>query len=717
MKIVFTSCMDAERVPEQPIWRRIAQSEEFDVLMLLGDQIYMDWGDLGASGWRELIAGKPDKGLEAFAIEMHRRYALQWGVAAFQQLICGFAGRADPARLLLTWDDHDYAWNNSLGVDGADDAHRHGVPARVKAVSSRLFGQFVQQLRGAAPGSTYPVLPENWNAPLPAGEPGDLFWSGLLGDASGPPCLLLDTRWYRQARAPDASLLGPQQAQQLRAAVAAPDAGLLVVAAGTPMAYHYLLSQQAWQAHGQPAYREYDEVLGAARRPVLFLGGDVHRNAWSGRLAQTHGGSSRVVQLLSSGAAIGSYGPKRFAPSYGVVTVPDSWATGGEVGVALWAQDKAGQWRPDPPMAPLRFGAGDWAAALHGEAQSRLDATADAQPLAILAARVRRSGANQFKQVVPAPKGIDDLDDVYANTPPDGQAYPEPLELQAQMDSDGAAELRFMGNISQGDGRPAEIQAVIRAAFARALQAQRKSVVLFLHGFGKSFVAGVAQAYGLRATFPECEPILYSWEAGRAGGVFAALTGVARAQQAAVGGEFGVREMLKAFNAVAGDAAYAGLAKVVLARSAGSLALHQALVSADINFGGQLAHVDRVLLSAPLMRWSEFKRNGSFRGLQRPVVVTRNQNDQTLAFANWFDGPGPIIGREPGFVSTGADKICLDFTGSAGVGRLHDYLCLEINPSQIAVHRALLTQKHFDPHAAAQQGLLQAAGHGIFNVH
>ena len=41
--LVFTSCMDAERAPIQPIWTQIRQREP-DVLMLLGDQIYMDWG-------------------------------------------------------------------------------------------------------------------------------------------------------------------------------------------------------------------------------------------------------------------------------------------------------------------------------------------------------------------------------------------------------------------------------------------------------------------------------------------------------------------------------------------------------------------------------------------------------------------------------------------------------------------------------------------------
>ena len=92
-KIVFTSCMDAERVPDQPVWEQI-RGEEPDVLMLLGDQIYMDWGDLGGPEWRKLIARKPVEGLQAFATEMHHRYALQWAVPGFQALICGFAGRA-----------------------------------------------------------------------------------------------------------------------------------------------------------------------------------------------------------------------------------------------------------------------------------------------------------------------------------------------------------------------------------------------------------------------------------------------------------------------------------------------------------------------------------------------------------------------------------------------------------------------------------------------
>ena len=72
MKIVFTSCMDATRVPKQPIWDEILEAKRH-VLMLLGDQNYMDWGDLFTSDWAR--AFKKDKdALEAFAAEMHRRY-------------------------------------------------------------------------------------------------------------------------------------------------------------------------------------------------------------------------------------------------------------------------------------------------------------------------------------------------------------------------------------------------------------------------------------------------------------------------------------------------------------------------------------------------------------------------------------------------------------------------------------------------------------------
>lgn len=711
-KIVFTSCMDAERVPDQPVWEQI-RGEEPDVLMLLGDQIYMDWGDLGGPEWRKLIARKPVEGLQAFATEMHHRYALQWAVPGFQALICGFAGRADPSRLLVTWDDHDYAWNNSLGVDGDDD---HCVPRPVKQVARRLFEQFLGQLRAAGQGERYPDLPADWNAPLEDENTSHLFWHGALDGAGGPECLLLDTRWHREIRAKDASILGAQQRKALCAAVSRPDAGLLVVVAGTPMNHSYQFSQQAWHDPQGFTYAEYDEALASAQRPVLFLGGDVHRNVWSGRLRKTNGTPSRVVQVLSSGAAIGRIGPKRFAPSYGVVTLPATWATAGEVTVQLRAKRRADGWQDDPAIgAPLTFNNSDWAETLHGEAESKVDAAADAAVLTVLCARPRTSShrLHEGHAVVAFSNGIKGLDAVYKNAPLEGDSYAETLELQVEPGTvDSTARLQFRGNAHHGNDREAELHTLIRGAFERARAGNKRSVVLFIHGFGKSFEASLAQAYGLRQAFPECEPILYSWEAGRAGGVLAALAGVGAARHSAEVGVHGLSVVLKAF----GGAEAHGMSKVIVARSAGSLALFEALWGQGDCFSDEIHRVQRVVLSAPLLKWSEYKRNKSFAELKTQVVVTRNRNDQTLKFADWIDGFGPMLGLEEGFGGASPGQICLDFTDSPRVGRLHDYLFLKINPAQSEINRRLMTDAVFDPLQAVEEHLLGPENAGVFHV-
>lgn len=142
MKMVFTSCMNAEQDSLQEVWNQIAE-EVPDVLMLLGDQIYMDWGDLGASKWLrklrpELAAGQMG-GLKSFAADMHQRYAAQWAVPAFRALLAAFTGRG-PDRLLVIWDDHDFAWNNSVSFDNPSlpEAYEHGVPVQVKAALDEL---------------------------------------------------------------------------------------------------------------------------------------------------------------------------------------------------------------------------------------------------------------------------------------------------------------------------------------------------------------------------------------------------------------------------------------------------------------------------------------------------------------------------------------------------------------------------------------------------
>jgi hypothetical protein len=75
MKIAFTSCIDAIDDPTQAVWGRIRNLAP-DVLVLLGDTMYMDYGiALPGSdrpvGWPRKL---PD---DVFAATMHARYKLQ----------------------------------------------------------------------------------------------------------------------------------------------------------------------------------------------------------------------------------------------------------------------------------------------------------------------------------------------------------------------------------------------------------------------------------------------------------------------------------------------------------------------------------------------------------------------------------------------------------------------------------------------------------------
>src|SRR5262245_29761877 len=128
LTIAFTSCMDADQRPQQRAWSLIA-GQQPDMLLLLGDQIYMDWGLSLARvpKWKRAIEQGGAAALDEFTAEMHRRYKAQWEVDSFQALIRSLS--SDPARrrVFVTWDEHDFAWNNAYGVGAPDLPGRHAV--------------------------------------------------------------------------------------------------------------------------------------------------------------------------------------------------------------------------------------------------------------------------------------------------------------------------------------------------------------------------------------------------------------------------------------------------------------------------------------------------------------------------------------------------------------------------------------------------------------
>ncbi len=694
MKIIFTSCMDAERVPEQVIWREIERRLP-DVLLLLGDQIYMDWGDLGESSLKKQYLKNKTKGLQAFAREMHRRYEKQWAVPDFQSCIRSLRSRRAP--LFVCWDDHDFAWNNSFRQGAADE--KHAVPTAIRHVSQRLFKQFEQHLQLNFAQDVYPDLPDNWGESL-ADDHSEVDQVKRLSsgaDAGKPttPFHLLDTRWYRTSRAlSPRTLLGEHstQRQQLMHAAKLQD-GLLIVAGGTPMKHGYLMADDGWASKTDAAlnYPEYDELLSIAQRPILYLSGDIHRNAFGGTLMRNNpagGGAlvSSVIQILASGAGIGAYGPVRFQPSFAQLTITSAADGSGTVVPLLLSLDN-GSWLETPRAPTLAFTCTAWNQVYAGESYGEPAYVIDAQPLSCITTRARN------KPYQASVKVVRDTLEAFDS----GAAAIFSKNLRADALCDAAYIAPVVTPISKtsiiisrlnASLDTASMEAVITNAFDHALRAGKKSVVFFIHGMGKTHAQAIEQAYAIRQLYPQCEPIAFTWAAGaEGGGLFAAIgqfaTTLANAKQIGIA----LRQALTTFNSV--GKAYPCLKKVVLARSAGSVALSEAVYSGNVDV---INNLDAIVLSAPLLSVSAFNIGSSvFKNAICPAWVTVNTRDSILNRADWANLKiGEVLGNTLPTNKVNPRFRYFDFSHATAVNRLHDYVFTPITHAQ-AVHAALLS--------------------------
>lgn len=327
MRIAFASCMDEEKHQRQRVWAAV-QAQAPDMLLLLGDHVYMDWG-LDAfhdeSTWRKCIDADPRAHLPRFAADMHARYANQWQVESFRALVRDVLARRGASALLLTWDDHDFAWNNASG--GSTHGTLRHVQPTVAFISRELFKQFSSVLRTPGAPDAYPAAPAFDFAALIATPPvlpeAVSPWLPLTTAAGAVPLLLLDQRSHRMSLdEPQPSLLGTAQATLLRDSVGN-GSGLLIVAGGSPMRHDKGRHEQGWRslpdANGvrreYTEYRAFIDAVQQAGRAVLYLAGDIHRNAYGGPVEA----GSQIVQVLSSGAArkLGSTG------LFGLVTLAD----------------------------------------------------------------------------------------------------------------------------------------------------------------------------------------------------------------------------------------------------------------------------------------------------------------------------------------------------------------------------------------------------------
>lgn len=256
-KIAFTSCARYEAFPHQPQWRDIENADP-DYLFLLGDQIYMDFGYWPFGNERN---GTPKRyPADKFERIMEEKYRRQWNEPNFKRL---FDKMKAKNAVYGVWDDHDFAWNNARGGE---------VPVEIRQISRDCFHRWMDC---------------STNRP-------EVY---CHIDIPGARVIFLDNRYY----ADDKSLLGTGQFEFLAAKLNHPQKYTLICSGLTLTHGH-----ENWSRY-KSDYNKFCSMI-EKREHVIFLSGDIHRNAISPPAADRN-----CYEIVSSGMAINYFGlPFRF---------------------------------------------------------------------------------------------------------------------------------------------------------------------------------------------------------------------------------------------------------------------------------------------------------------------------------------------------------------------------------------------------------------------
>lgn len=296
MKIVFASCSNVQHFSSQPGWRRINDLAP-DVLLLLGDQIYMDFGAkfMGGDLYAPATMSLPD-----FSKRMYSRYAQQWGVAEFQSLL---RNRPD-MRIGAIWDDHDFAWNNACGgrPGNADKDKKHKVSDRHKWIVKSLFKQYLNTVSSRA--QAYPTPPFDLENPPDGGIPDEDGIQQFFDVEGGAVrVILLDNRYHRDCpSAPDPVIMDEAQQKWLEGLIAG-NQELTLLCSGSTLA-----DAESWSNYP----RSYKQLLDVVRnKKVLFLSGDIHVNKFVVHDNPGNGAGQQypLFEAISSGLAVKGYKP------------------------------------------------------------------------------------------------------------------------------------------------------------------------------------------------------------------------------------------------------------------------------------------------------------------------------------------------------------------------------------------------------------------------
>ena len=291
MKLAFSSCIDCIRDPVQKGWTYMEQHDPTD-LLLLGDNIYMDYGWLG----RRRNGSSRKLGLSDFSARMRDAYEEQWQVATFRRFI-------DGRPVYATWDDHDFAWDNARG-GGLSEDEEH-VPKAHREVARLHFETFREAL-SASPKPE--ILPPD---PAPAGVPRRRVAASVATTvtlSAGVRMHILDARTFREERG--ANLLGEAQRLALATTLLPPPAVNLLASSSTLKEWEEYPIDFDWLTHHARSYR------------ILVLSGDKHKPRFrdEGRLYEAT--ASALAQPPGSARLRG-----RKTHVFGLLDIDDDWLT------------------------------------------------------------------------------------------------------------------------------------------------------------------------------------------------------------------------------------------------------------------------------------------------------------------------------------------------------------------------------------------------------
>ena len=249
MKIAFFSCFDAKRIEKQDVWSEISEYKP-NVLILLGDNIYMDYG---------LTFGAPPPPSkytdQEFLTDMYSRYQAIWNNEKFQLLI------SNTRLKLTTWDDHDFAWNGCQGEG------KEAVPIKKKLISKYLHLQFREAINTGV-GKPYPITPDMDTA-LSLQDSG-IQYSNIIKTDDGKTIkvVLTDTRYYRGQKDKSHSLLGEPQKKWIESEIL-PTADLNILCSGSTLSDN----KESWER-----YSDYEWLKSKNFRNFIVFSGDIHKN-------------------------------------------------------------------------------------------------------------------------------------------------------------------------------------------------------------------------------------------------------------------------------------------------------------------------------------------------------------------------------------------------------------------------------------------------------